>query len=96
MKHFIVKAVKAEIARESALKGETQRIRRPISWLMLKPGLSTVLEWGEGGQVVWMMLAVSYLVLGRAFALFACNGREHPQILRVDERRRFLCLFFVV
>ena len=44
MKHFIVKSVKAAIARESALKGELQRIRRPISSVMLKQGLSVVLE----------------------------------------------------
>ena len=32
MKHFIVKPVKAGIARESALKGQRQRFRRLISW----------------------------------------------------------------
>ena len=56
MKHFIIKSVKAGIARESAPKGEPQRIartgegtantpiRRPISWVMLKQGLSIVPE----------------------------------------------------
>jgi hypothetical protein len=78
MKHFIVKSVKAGIARESALKGEPQRIRRPISWVMLKQGLSNVPEWGEGGKVMWMMLAVSYFFLGRASEMFAYNdGKIH-------------------
>ena len=64
MKHFIIKSVKAGIARESALKGEPQRIRRPMSWVILKQGLSIVPEWGEGGKVMWMMLAVSYFFFG--------------------------------
>ena len=78
MKHFIVKLVKAGIARESALTGEPQRIRRPISWVTLKQGLSMVPEWGEGGKVLWIMLAVSYFYFGRASEMFAYNdGKTH-------------------
>ena len=78
MKHFIVKSVKAGIARESALKGEPQRIRRPISWDMLKQGLPMIPEWGEGGKVMWLMLANSYFFLGRASEMFAYNdGKIH-------------------
>ena len=51
MKHFIVKSVKAGIARENALKGEPQHIRRPISWDILRQGLSIVPERGEGGKM---------------------------------------------
>ena len=60
MKHFIIKSEKAGIARESALKGEPQRIRRSTSWAMLKHGLTIVPEWGEGGKLMWLMLAISY------------------------------------
>ena len=78
MKHFTIKSVKTGIARESALKGKPQRIRRPISWVMLKQGLSIVPEWGKEGKVTWLTLAVWRFVLGRASEMFAYNeGKTH-------------------
>lgn len=56
MKHFIIKFVEAGIARKRAMKGEHQRIRHPISLVMLKQGLSIDPEWREGGKATTMKL----------------------------------------
>ena len=49
--HFSENSVK-----EGALKGDVPRIRRPISWAMLKQGVYLAKEWGEEGRVLWLTL----------------------------------------
>lgn len=71
---------KAGLARESALHGGGPRIRRPISWVLLKHGIGLVHGWGEGGKVLWLSLAVSCFSMCRASELFAgSNGRVHKE-----------------
>ncbi|CAM9689179.1 unnamed protein product [Laminaria digitata] len=60
MKNHFIKSVKAGIAREGALKGEAPRIRRPISWVMLKQGFHLAKGRGDGGRVLWLTLGVTY------------------------------------
>ena len=52
-------------------------MRRPLSWEMLKEMEEAAKEWGVGGRVAWIGLALTYLLLLRASKLFAvCRERR--------------------
>ena len=51
--------------------GTQQRVRRLLSWEMLKRMEGIAKEWGTGGRVVRIGLALTYLILLRASELFA-------------------------
>ncbi|CAB1109183.1 unnamed protein product [Ectocarpus sp. CCAP 1310/34] len=79
MKHHFFRAVKAGLARESTLHTES-RMRRPISWTILRSGIRTAAAWGEGGRVLWLGLAVSYFFMCRPSEIFAYgNGKIHKE-----------------
>ena len=71
LNHFRIKAVKEGIKRAHVEGGTQQRMRRPLSWEMLKEMEEAAKEWGMGGRVVWIGLALTYLLLLRASELFA-------------------------
>ena len=52
-------------------EGIQQRMRRPLPWEMLKEMEEAAKEWGMGGRVAWIGLALTYLLLLRASELFA-------------------------
>ena len=55
------------------------RVRLPLTWSILSPEYLTVTSSQEGGDVMWLGLALSYFLLCRASELFACaNGLVHP------------------
>ena len=81
--------VKSGLARESAIHGEATRTQRPVSWVLLKHGIGLASEWGEGGRVLWLTLAVSYFFMCRASELYATsNGTVHKEfcLTRKDVR----------
>ena len=71
LNHFRIKAVKEGIKRAHVEGGTQQRMRRPLSWEMLKGMEEAAKEWGMGGRVVWIRLVLTYLLLLRASELFA-------------------------
>ena len=78
MKNYLLKSVKAGIAREGALKGGGPNARRPNSWTMLKQGCYVAKEWGEGGRVLWSSLEWHIFFLCRASQLYAYSmGKTH-------------------
>ena len=83
--------VKSGLARESAIHGEATRTRRPVSWVLLKHGIGLASEWGEGGRVLWLTLAVSYFFMCRASELYATsNGTVHKEFCLTRKDVRFL------
>ena len=68
--------VKSGLARESAIHGEARRTRRPVSWVLLNHGIGLASEWGEGGRVLWLTLAVSYFfIAGHRNCMRLVTGR---------------------
>ena len=59
-KPFRIKAVKEGIKRAHVEGGSQQRIRRPLSWEMLEEMEEAAKEWGMGGRVAWIGLALTY------------------------------------
>lgn len=80
LKHFCVQQVKSGLARESALHGGPSRIRRPVSWVMLKQGIGDVPAWGKGGRVLWLTLAVTHFFMCGASEMYASScGKIHKE-----------------
>ena len=78
LNHFLMKAVREAIKRAHVEEGTQQRMRRPLSWETLKYMKEAAKEWGVGGRVAWIGLALTYLLLLRASELFAeDDGRVH-------------------
>ena len=51
-----------------------------MTWAMLKEMEDTAGEWGVGGRIAWIGLALTYLLLLRASELYAeDSGRVHAQ-----------------
>ena len=76
--HFQIKAVQEGIKRAHAEGGTWQQVRRPLSWEMLRGTEGAAKEWGMGGSVACIGVALSYLVLLRASDLIADDeGRVH-------------------
>ena len=76
--HYFLRAVKSGLNRESTQKGEGPRIRRPLTWVILRQGHNLISSWGDGGTVLWLSLCISYFFLCRASELFAySNGKIH-------------------
>ena len=54
-------------------------MRLPLTWSILAHEYLTVTSSQEGGDVMWLGLALSYFFLCRTSELFACaNGLVHP------------------
>ena len=71
LNHFRIKAVREGIKRAHVEEGTQQRVRRPLSWEMLKEMEKAAKEWGVGRRVAWIGLPLTYLLLLRASELFA-------------------------
>ena len=78
LNYFRIKGIKEGIKRAHVEEGTQQRMRRPLSWEMLKEMEEAAKEWGVGGRVAWIGLALTYLLLLRVSELFAeDDGRVH-------------------
>ena len=59
--------------------GKNAQVRLPLTWSILANEYLTVMSSQEGGDAMWLGLALSYLLLCRALELFACaNGLVRP------------------
>lgn len=68
-----MKQVKSGVARKNALHGGSNRVRCPISWVILKHGKGVVPEWGDRGKELWLASATCF---------FSCT--ELPNVLRQE------------
>jgi hypothetical protein len=67
------------IDRFRGVSGKNAQVRLPLTWSILAHGYLTVTSSQEGGDVMWLGLALSYFLLCRASELFAyANGLVHP------------------
>ena len=70
--------------------GKKAQVRLPLTWTILAPGYQVVSEFKEGGQVMWLGLALTYFLLCRASELFAYeNGLVHPEFCLTRDCLKF-------
>ena len=70
--HPLVRCALRGAARGHADAGaQQQRLRRPVSWKMLRKGLSLIPQWGVGGRALFLALGASFFFLTRASEMFA-------------------------
>ena len=77
--HCMIAAAEKGINRFRGMSGKNAQVRLPLTWSILAHGYLTVTSFQEGGDVMWLGLALSYFLLCRASELFAyANGLVHP------------------
>ena len=69
-----IQAVKKGIRRAHAKAGNQARVRRPLTWEMIRVMEEIVGECGVGGRIAWIGLALTSQLLLRASELFAEEG----------------------
>ena len=75
----MIAAAGKEIERFRGMSGKNAHVRLPLTWSILAHEYLTVTSSQEGGDVMWLGLALSYFLLCRASELFAyANGLVHP------------------
>ena len=73
-----IKGVAQGIKKGHVEKGTQARVRRPLTWGMLSSMQQSVGGEGAGGRVLWIGLALTYLLMLRASELFAeRDGKIH-------------------
>lgn len=72
--NVFLKGVRKGIKRKQVEEGVQQKIRRPLSWGIITEMQGEAAEWGEGGRVLWIGFALSYLLMMRASELFTGEG----------------------
>ncbi|CAB1107236.1 unnamed protein product [Ectocarpus sp. CCAP 1310/34] len=72
--HSLIKQALKGVARGHAGVGAQQRVRRPVSWSMLKEGGRLVPQWGTRGRVLFLALSASFFFLMRACEMFAVSS----------------------
>ena len=64
--------------RAHAEGGNQARVRRPLTWEMIRVREESISSWGVGGRIVWIGLALTNQLLLRASELFAEErGKVH-------------------
>jgi len=71
-----LRGVMQGIRRKQAESGVEQRIRRPLTWGMIMEMQRDVGAEGEEGRVLWIGLALTYLLMLRSEELFDRGGCE--------------------
>lgn len=71
LRHFRVKAVRQGIKMAHVGAGNKPKSWRPLTWEMVKGLEGCTVDWGVGRRVVWMNLALSYLLPLPTSELFA-------------------------
>ena len=72
--------------------GKNAQVRLPLTWSILAHGYLTVTSSQEGGDVMWLDLALLYFLLCRASELFAnANGLVHPDLCLTRDCLTFFC-----
>ena len=79
--HCMIVAAGKGIDRFRGMSGKNTQVRLPLTWSILAHGYLTVTSSQEGGDVIWLGLALSYFLLCRASELFAyANGLVYPDL----------------
>ena len=60
MNNPLIRSVRQGIERAHVEKGSQQRVRRPLTWGMLRGMQGSIASWREGGWALWIGLAPSY------------------------------------
>ena len=77
--HCMIAAAGKEIDGFRVMSGKNAQVRLPPTWSILAHGYLTVTSSQEGGDAMWVGLALSYFLWCRASELFAyANGLVHP------------------
>ena len=77
--HCMIAAAGKGIGRFRGMSGKNAQVRLPLTWSILAHGYLAVTSSQEGGDVMWLGLALSYFLLCRASELFAyANGLVLP------------------
>ena len=72
LQHFRIKVARKGIKRAHVGAGDEKRVRRPLTWEMTRVMEESIGEWGVGGRIVWIGLALMFqLFLLRASEPFA-------------------------
>ena len=80
MSHCMITAVGKGIDQAQGLSKKKAQVRLPLSWSLLSQGRRALVNMEDGGRVMWLGLAVSYLMLCRASELRAyADGKVHPE-----------------
>ena len=70
---------------------EKKQVRLTLTWAILTEGRQAVVSMEDGGYVMWLGLAVSYFLLGRASELWAYANRQvHPEFCSTRNMHLFL------
>ena len=80
LQHFRIQAVKKGIRRAHAEAENHARVRRPLTWEIISVVEESIGEWGVGGRIVWIGLALTYQLLLRASDLFAEEGGKVHEV----------------
>ena len=75
MNNPLIRSVTQGIKRAHAETGSQQRVRRPMTWGMLRGMQASIAPWGEGGRVLWIGLALSYF-FDVASVSIVCQGER--------------------
>lgn len=78
--HCMIAAAGKGIDRIRGMSEKKAKVRLPLTWSILTHGYLTISSLKEGGNIMWLGLALSYFLLCRASELFAyANGLVHPE-----------------
>lgn len=83
--HFRIKAVRQGIKRAYVEVGNQPRLRRPLTWEPVKELERCAVDSGVGGRVMWMGLALSFILLLQASELLCGGCGEIPRDISLEE-----------
>ena len=90
--HCMIAAAGKGIGRFREISGKNAQVRLPLTWSILAHGYLTVTSSQDGGDVMWLGLALSYFLLCRASELFVyANGLVHPHLCLTRDCLAFSC-----
>ena len=87
MNNPLIRSVRQGIERAHVETGSQQRVRRPLTWGMLRGVQRSIASWGEGGRVLWISLALSFFFMLRTSELLAKERSVYHKVYclnRVD------------
>ena len=87
MNNPLIRSVRQGIERAHVETGSQQRVRRPLTWGMLRGVQRSIASWGEGGRVLWISLALSFFFMLRTSELLAKERSVYRKVYclnRVD------------
>ena len=80
LQHFRIQAAKKGIRRAHAEARDQTRVKRPLTWEMIRVMEESIGAWGVGGRIAWIGLALTYQLLLRTSELFADKGGKVHEV----------------